>query len=142
MVEANITMLVGPEKRRDHIRILPKQGLCMGADEWKTQIRRVLGHELTHAADPSIIRREPPKAVKEYCEYVTRPHEITANLTMVRDELLASRERIQRFRKKGLLKNPAHAIALSETYREIRRCLDDKTRRRFYKVAARVWEED
>jgi hypothetical protein len=149
-------------KLRGYIQVEVNRDECAERKRWATEIRRVVRHELTHAADPYVCVRKKPyarrgtvvkKALKiehafldpNICGYVLDPAEVTARLAQVEEELLSAETRhtIQRDVRKGILKPGKLPTILYEspTYMNIVPCLDKapKVKRRFYQLAARLW---
>jgi hypothetical protein len=131
--------------RYDRIVLKVKPDLCMPTADWTEAMRGVLTHEVAHATDPGMprYRRPRPTAESERCEYLNNPSEVTAFIAQVRQEITSfnavwQAEELRR--KRGVVTTPAEALRLfSPTYGRMYNCLRPKTKRRFLRMAARVW---
>ena len=133
--------------RFDRIVLKVKPGLCMPAYDWAEEIKGILTHEVAHASDPGILRyrRAAPSAEDERCEYFNHPAEVTAFVAQARREITSFHAVMQanKLRRSGrTLRTPADLLrVLSPTYGAMYSCLRPKMKRRFLRMAARVWEE-
>jgi hypothetical protein len=109
-------------------------------DELGAEVRSVLSHELTHAADPAPKRHGPKTAddaTSRYRAYLNLPEEVTARLHQVMRELEDKRVATHYYHTR----NPrpdADLLAYSPTWKSIEQHLTPENRRRFLRLAAQV----
>ena len=128
--------------RFSHEVVLYPRISCMAADEWRSELRSTLAHELTHSSEAE---RKKLVGRKQNCPYFNSPHEVAAFLSQVREELnsfhLVHQTSTQV--RTGDITDPAGMLAQSRKYRSLleTKCLTPRNRRRFLQMAARLWDE-
>lgn len=133
----------------DFVQVEPRADACAMRSLWEQQMNSLLAHELTHVADPGVGKRKRniPKKIEtraEFCAYVRDPGELKAHINEVRAELISlqGRRDAHHLRKAGKIKTPADNLEVSGRWQEIKGCLGEKEKRRFYKMAALATREE
>lgn len=118
--------------------------VCGDPYSMATTIMRTLRHELAHVADPAIrLERERSGYQRKHeglCDYVNDPLEITARVAETKAELEQNASWMHRDKRKGEPLTSRDVRVYSDTYAAVEPCLTPKNKRRFLKVAARVWD--
>lgn len=132
------------------VRITPSPRVCGRREDLKETIKKTLRHELAHVTDPQI-RPERARSDRSsyrrphetHCDYVNDPLEIVARLAETRAEFAWTAENtswLRRAKRDGERLTTGDVRLYSPTYASVERCLTPANRRRFWKVAARIWE--
>lgn len=133
-----------PAYRYDVVTVKPMRDLCDSVPSWRRAVRSVLAHELAHVADPTVKREKDHRvdARTNYCAYMRQPREVTAFLAQVRDDLTSDIgvKRIADFRRRGYIKSAAEVLTMSDRWHTLNRCLTTAQKKRFYRVAADLWQ--
>lgn len=130
------------------VRVQVNPDACAEPERWKEEIRTILRHEFTHAADPYVhVRKTNYSKLQDdldECAYLNDPVEVTAQLAEVEEELLSAKTRLAILRSarhgypgSGRLHEVLHE---SPTYLKRLSCVTPKINRRFFQLAARLWQ--
>jgi hypothetical protein len=135
------------------VNVFLPSDMCAPRWRWWNYLSGVIRHELTHAADPWVnspgwmtrYGKRAPMASKEFCKYITSPHEMTSFLANVEEELKRNEvsSQVKQMVKSGHIGRHQlfSVVELSETYREIKHCLGRRDKQRFALMVARLWSE-
>lgn len=100
-------------------------------------MRSVLSHELTHASDPSLYRRDPHASPKDQAEYLNLPHEVTASLQQIRRDLQNPDAYTTALR--GRMSPIEWLEVFSDRWNHIGHHYTEKNKRRVYRMAAAIF---
>jgi hypothetical protein len=129
--------------RRDYVVLKPNADVCMPYYAWNLELRNVLTHELTHVADTGLFKAKKSGPRGGNCAYYSNPHEATAFLAQMRDELreFNTVRKIDEAHRAGFYTKPEDLLRASRLWPTLRRCLKPAQRKRYLRLAGQLWQE-
>lgn len=129
--------------RRDYVVLKPNADVCMPHYNWNLELRNVLTHELTHVADTGLFKSKKSGPPGGNCAYYSNPHEATAFLAQMRDELRSfnTARNIDEAHRAGFYTKPEDLLRASRLWPQLKRCLKPAQKKRFLRMAGHLWQE-